>query len=60
MAKDMITCDLEHERPRRATIRVEIKSSRASSPGRPMVREVALFAEHARQLRQMGLEVVAT
>lgn len=58
MAKDTLTCDLEHTRPRRATIRVEIKSNRATSPGRPMIREAALCAEHARQLRQMGLEVV--
>jgi hypothetical protein len=60
MAKGVMTCELEHERPRRAAIRVEIKSSRASSPGRPMIREVTLCAEHARQLRQIGLEIVPT
>jgi hypothetical protein len=37
---------------------VEIKSTRASKPGHPMVRQAALCAAHARQLREMGLEIV--
>jgi hypothetical protein len=57
-SKNKRACDLEHERPRVATVRVQIKSTRLSKPGHPMVREAALCATHARQLRQMGLEVV--
>jgi hypothetical protein len=52
------TCDLEHDRPRAATVRVEVKSTRVSKPGHPMVREAALCATHARLLREMGLELV--
>jgi hypothetical protein len=37
---------------------VEIKSTRASKPGHPMVRQVVVCAAHARQLREMGLEIV--
>ena len=58
MAKRRLECDLEHERPRAAAVRVEIKSTRARKPGHPMVRKVALCAAHARQLRKLGLEVV--
>ena len=58
MAKRRLECDLEHERPRAAAVRVEIKSTRANKPGHPMVRQAALCAAHARQLREMGLEVV--
>jgi hypothetical protein len=58
LAKHRFECDLEHDRPRAATVRVEIKSTRASRPGHPMVRRAALCAAHARQLREMGLEVV--
>lgn len=58
MTKRKLKCDLEHERPRPAAVRVEIKSTRASKPGHPMVRKAALCAAHARQLRGMGLEVV--
>jgi hypothetical protein len=58
MAKQRLVCDLEHDRPRPATIRIEIKSTRASSPGRPMIRAAALCATHAQQLRGMGLDVV--
>ena len=50
--------DLEHDRPRAAAVRVEIKSTRVNKPGHPMLRETALCATHARQLREMGLEVV--
>jgi len=55
-----LTCDLEHDRPRAATVRVEIKSTRASKPGHPMIRAAALCAAHARELREMGLEIVGT
>lgn len=58
MAQSNRRCDLEHDRPRAATIRVEIKSTRVSKPGHPMVREAALCATHARQLREMGFELV--
>ncbi len=58
MARQRLECDLEHDRPRVAVVRVEIKSTRASKPGHPMVRTAALCATHARQLRDMGLEVV--
>lgn len=58
MTKRKLKCDLEHDRPRAATVRVEIKSTRARKPGHPMVRQAALCAAHARQLREMGLEVV--
>jgi hypothetical protein len=54
LTKRKLKCDLEHDRPRAATVRVEIKSTRARKPGHPMV----LCAAHARQLREMGLEVV--
>ena len=56
--KNKRNCDLEHDRPRAAAVRVEIKSTRVNKPGHPMVREAALCATHARQLREMGLELV--
>jgi hypothetical protein len=56
--KKHLECDLEHDRPRAAVVRVEIKSTRASKPGRPLVRTVLLCATHARQLRDMGLGIV--
>jgi hypothetical protein len=58
VAKDRLKCDLPHDRPRVAAVRVEIKSTRAGRPGHPMVRSAALCAAHARQLRDMGLELV--
>ncbi|MGH2658962.1 MAG: hypothetical protein ACRDHS_04675 [Actinomycetota bacterium] len=58
MANVKTLCDLEHDRPRAATVRVEIKSTRANKPGHPMVRKTALCAAHARQLRDMGFELV--
>ena len=39
-------------------LEVEIKWTRVNKPGHPMVREAVLCAGHARQLREMGLEVV--
>jgi hypothetical protein len=50
-------CDLEHDRPRAAAVRVEIKSTRVNKPGHPMVRTTALCAAHARHLRDMGFEL---
>ena len=41
-----------------ASVLVEIKLTRASKPGHPMVRKAALCAAHARELREIGLEVV--
>lgn len=58
MATHKLTCNLEHDRPRNAVVRVEIRSTRANKPGHPMVREAVLCAAHARQLREMGLEIV--
>jgi hypothetical protein len=60
VANDRLKCDLAHDRPRAATVRVEIKSTRAGRPGHPMVRTTALCATHARQLREMGLELVGS
>jgi 2-keto-3-deoxy-L-rhamnonate aldolase RhmA len=53
-----VTCDLDHARAAKATVRLEIKSTRANRPGHPMVRVVAVCATHARQLRELGLELV--
>ena len=52
-------CDLLHERPRPAILRVEIKSNRATQPGRPMVRTVFVCASHARALRGIGIDLVS-
>jgi hypothetical protein len=54
-----LKCDLEHERPRAAKVRIEVKSVRAGRPGRPMVRDIALCAMHAEQLRELGIEIIA-
>jgi hypothetical protein len=51
-------CDLEHPRPTRAAVRLEIKSTRAGRPGHPMVRVLTICSKHARQLRDLGLEIV--
>jgi hypothetical protein len=55
---DKLTCDLEHTRAVPATVKLEIKSTRAGKPGHPMIRVVAVCAPHARQLRRLGLELV--
>ena len=60
LPKQALICDLEHDRPRPAVVRLQIKSTRASRPGHPMVRETALCATHARQLRNLGLEFVSS
>jgi hypothetical protein len=46
---NMLTCDFERERTVPAVIRLEIKSTRASKPGHPMVRVTAVCATHARE-----------
>jgi hypothetical protein len=51
-------CDLDHERPRSAVVRIQVKSTRIGKPGHPMTRELALCATHARELRALGLDVV--
>jgi hypothetical protein len=52
------TCDLEHTRAVPASVKLEIKSTRAGKPGHPMVRVFAVCPSHARQLRKLGLELV--
>ncbi|MGH7428477.1 MAG: hypothetical protein ACREJ4_09015 [Candidatus Methylomirabilaceae bacterium] len=59
LSKQALLCDLEHDRPRPAVVRLQIKSMRARKPGHPMVRETDLCATHARQLRNLGLEFVS-
>jgi hypothetical protein len=51
-------CDLDHVRPRPAVVRIQIKSTRARRPGHPTVRDLALCSSHARQLRELGIEIV--
>jgi hypothetical protein len=58
LTNSKLECDLEHDRPRAATVRIEIKSTRATRSGHPMVRKATICATHARQLRAMGLELV--
>lgn len=53
-----LTCDLEHTRAVPATVKLELKSTRAGKPGHPMIRVIAVCTSHARQLRRLGLEVV--
>jgi hypothetical protein len=53
-----LTCDLEHKRPVRAVVKLEIKSTRSRQAGHPMVRVAAVCATHARALRKLGLEIV--
>ena len=57
MAK-MLTCDFEHQRAVPAVVKLEIKSSRASKPGHPMIRVTAVCATHAPELRRQGLQLV--
>jgi hypothetical protein len=51
-------CDLVHDRPARAVVKLEIKSTRAGRPGHPMTRVTAVCATHARVLRELGFELV--
>jgi hypothetical protein len=52
-------CDLDHDRMRPAVVRVVVRSSRVGKAGHPMVRELMLCATHARQLRQLGIEIIS-
>jgi hypothetical protein len=54
----MLTCDFAHERTVRAVVKLEIKSTRATKPGHPMIRVTAVCATHARELRRLGLQLV--
>jgi hypothetical protein len=51
-------CELEHTRQAKAVIRVIVKSTHADRPGRPMIREHYLCRAHARELRNLGFDVV--
>jgi hypothetical protein len=57
---DRPSCDMRHERARRAVVRVQVKSTRVGKQGHPMTREYLLCAEHARELRALGFELVST
>ena len=59
LPKRALLCDLEHDGPRPAVVRLQIKSIRARKAGHPMVRETAVCAAHARQLRNLGLAFVS-
>src|SRR3954469_24420716 len=52
-------CDLEHGRNRQAVVHVVVRSSRVGRPGRPMERDLLLCAAHARELRELGIDVIA-
>jgi hypothetical protein len=54
----MLTCDFEHQRAVPAVVKLEIKSTRASKPGHPMIRVTAVCATDARELRRLGLQLV--
>jgi hypothetical protein len=58
MVSERPMCDLYHQRPVPAAVRLEVKSTRAAKPGHPMFRIVAVCAAHARELRRLGLELV--
>jgi hypothetical protein len=58
MSTEISQCDLDHGRPRPAVVRLQVKSTRARRPGHPMVRDVALCSTHARQLRELGIEII--
>jgi hypothetical protein len=55
---EQLICDLEHKRAVAATVRLEIKSTRAGKPGHPMIRVISVCRTHALQLRRLGLEMV--
>jgi len=52
-------CDLPHERTARAVVRVQVKSNRIDKPGHPMTRDLALCIGHARELSDIGIELVS-
>lgn len=51
-------CDLTHQRSARAVVTLQIKSTKTGKPGHPMVRVMSICAKHARQLRDLGIELV--
>lgn len=53
-------CDLDHQRSARAVVTLQIKSTRTGRPGHPMLRVLSVCAKHARQLRDLGIELVET
>lgn len=53
-------CDLDHPRAARAVVTLQIKSTRTARPGHPMVRVLTICTKHARQLRNLGIELVLT
>ena len=53
-------CELEHARQAKAVIRVIVKSTHADRPGRPMIRDHYLCRVHARDLRDLGFDVVGS
>jgi hypothetical protein len=54
------SCDLQHTRPKQASIRLLVRSNRIDRPGRPMERDLYVCSIHAKQLRQLGVEVVGS
>ncbi|HET9722608.1 MAG TPA: hypothetical protein VFR44_02055 [Actinomycetota bacterium] len=51
-------CDLVHQRSARAVVTLQVKSTRTGKPGHPMVRVVSVCAKHARELRELGIDLV--
>ncbi len=58
MAGTRTNCELDHARPAKAVVRVQVKSSRVGSAGRAMLRDLVLCAAHAKELRRMGIDLV--
>jgi len=52
-------CDLEHQRAAKAVVHVLVKSTRVGRAGHPMVRDLRLCVGHARQLRDLGVELIS-
>ena len=59
IVSEKLTCDFDHQRRVPAVVKLEVKSTRATKAGHPMIRFVAICAAHARELRRLGLELVA-
>jgi hypothetical protein len=59
IVSEKLICDFDHQRRVPAVVKLEVKSTRATKPGHPMIRVVAICAAHARELRRLGLELVA-
>lgn len=58
MSDRSVMCSLAHERPRKAAVRLEVRSTRVGRAGRPAVRQAWLCTSHARELRHLGLGIV--